>query len=240
VRSIEVILAGLLLLASCETFEVASIKLNTTGLGGGYPELAPGGRRFTATNQHMLELIMFAYDVSPRQILGIPAAFREGKYDIEATCEHPMTKEQLPGMMQSLLGHRFRLSIHRETREQPVYALVQGKSIPKLREAPPDAGKTSFRQSGYNFTFTNAATSDLVGVLSQVTGRKVLDKTGLSGRYDFTLRYAPDRDGGSTGDDRLPESVFTAIREQLGLNLEAQTGQVEFVVVDRLERLIPN
>jgi uncharacterized protein (TIGR03435 family) len=89
--------------------------------------------------------------------------------------------------------------------------------------------------------------SNLVGVLSQVTGRKVLDRTGLRGQYDFTLSYTPDRgDGGREGAnvspaaDSFPESVFTALREQLGLNLEVQKGQVEFIVVDRLDRLIPN
>jgi uncharacterized protein (TIGR03435 family) len=230
---------------SCGTFDVASIKLNTTGVGGGYPELAPGGRRFTAANQLMLELIMFAYDVSPRQISGIPGAFFQERYDIEATCEQPMTKEQLPDMLEVLLAERFHLSIHRETKEQPVYALILRKGGPRLHETLPEGGKPSVRQSGYSFTFTNAAMSNLVGVLSQLTGRKVLDRTGLRGQYDFTLSYAPDRggagrEGGSPAADSLPDSVFTSLREQLGLNLEAQKSQVEFIVVDRLDRLIPN
>lgn len=230
---------------SCSTFDLASIKLNTNGVGGGYPELAPGGRRFTAANQLMLELIIFAYDVSPRQISGIPDAFFQKRYDIEATCEQPMSKEQLPHMLQVLLAERFHLSIHRETKEQPVYALILGKGGPKLHETLPEGGKPSVRQSGYSFTFRNAAMSNLVGVLSQLTGRKVLDRTGLRGQYDFTLSYAPDRggtgrEGVSLAADSLPDSVFTSVREQLGLNLEAQKSQVEFIIVDRLDRLIPN
>jgi uncharacterized protein (TIGR03435 family) len=87
--------------------------------------------------------------------------------------------------------------------------------------------------------------SNLVGVLSQLTGRKVLDRTGLRGQYDFTLSYAPDRGGTgresvSLAADSLPDSVFTSVREQLGLNLEAQKSQVELIIVDRLDRLIPN
>jgi uncharacterized protein (TIGR03435 family) len=227
---------------SCSAFEVASIKLNTSGAGGGYPELAPGGRRFTATNQLMVELIMFAYDVSPLQISGIPSDFSHDfsheRYDIGATCEQPMTKEQLPQMLQALLAERFHLSVHREVREQPVYALILGKGGAKLRETSHEGEKPGLRQSGYSFTFTNAAMSNLVGVLSQLTGgRKVLDRTGLGGKYDFTLSYAPDSGGAADG---LPDSVFTALREQLGLNLEAQKSQVEFIVVDRLDRLIPN
>ena len=225
---------------SCTTFEVASIKLNTSGAGGGYPELAPGGRRFTATNQLIVELVMFAYDVSPLQISGIPIDFSHfpERYDIGATCEQPMTKEQLPQMLQALLAERFHLSVHREMREQPVYALILGKGGAKLRETSHEGERPGLRQNGHSFTFTNAAMSNLVGVLSQLTGgRKVLDRTGLSGKYDFTLSYAPDSGDAADG---LPDSVFTALREQLGLNLEAQKSQVEFIVVDRLDRLIPN
>jgi uncharacterized protein (TIGR03435 family) len=231
----------------CSAFDVSSVKLNASGAGGGHPELAPGGRRFTATNQLMLELIMFAYDVSPLQISGIPDAFTRQRYDIAATCEEPMTKKQLPYLLQMLLAERFHLSIHRELREQPVYALVLGKGAPRLHGSPDEGGKPSLRQSGYSFTFTNADMSNLVGVLSQVTGRKVVDRTGLRGQYDFTLRYAPDRGGGgpeglnaSPAADSFPNSVFTALREQLGLNLEPQKSPIEFIVIDRLDWLIPN
>jgi uncharacterized protein (TIGR03435 family) len=232
---------------SCSTFDVASIKPNTSGDGGGYPELAAGGRRFTATNQLMVALIMFAWDVSPLQISGIPSAFSRERYDIDATCEQPMTKEQLPHMLQVLLEKRFHLAVHRELKEEPVYVLIPGKGGPKLHESSNEGGKPGLRQSGNSFTFTNAGMSNLVGVLSQVTGRKVLDRTGLRGQYDFTLSYAPN--GGGAGregsnisppDDSGPDSVFTAVREQLGLNLEPQKSQLEFIVVDHLERLIPN
>jgi uncharacterized protein (TIGR03435 family) len=222
----------------CGTFDAASIKPNTGGGGGGYPELAPGGKRFTATNQLMVELIMFAYDVSPVQISGIPSDFVQGRYDIGATCEQAMTKEQLPQMLQALLAERFHLSVHRELKEQTVYALIVGKGGPKLHETLHEDEKPGLRQKDHSFTFTNAAMSNLVGVLSQLAGRKVVDRTGLSGAYDFTLSYAPDR--ASPAADSFPDSVFTAVREQLGLNLEAQKSQVDFIVVDRLDRLIPN
>jgi uncharacterized protein (TIGR03435 family) len=231
----------------CNKFDVASIKVNTTGVGGGYPELALGGRRFIATNQLMLELILYAYDVSPLQISGIPSAFFQERYDIEATCEQPMTRGQLPQLLRVLLAERFHLSIHRELKEQPVYALVPGKGGPRLHETSHEGAKPGFRQSGYSFTFTNADMSNLVGVLSQLTRRKVVDKTGLRGQYDFTLSYAPNRGGAdpeqsnvSPAADSLPDTVFPALREQLGLNLEAQKSQVEFIVVDRIDRLIPN
>jgi len=231
---------------SCSTFDVASIKPNTSGGGNSYPELSAGGRRLTATNQYMVAILMFAYDVSPLQISGIPAAISGERYDIEAACEQPMLKEQLPHMLQVLLAERFHLLIHRESKEQPVYALVLGKGGPKLHEAPQQGGQPSLKQSGHSFTFTNAEMSNLVGVLSQVAGRKVLDRTGLPGQYDFTLSYAPDRGAGREGPDALPaadsfpESVFTALREQLGLDLEPQKSQIDFIVVDLLDPLIPN
>lgn len=236
---------------TCGAFDVASVRVNTSGTGGGYPELAPGGRRFTATNQLILALIMFAYDVSPLQISGIPSAFTHERYDVVATCEQPIAKGQLPELVQALLAERFHLSIHREWKEQPVYVLVSGKGRPKLHEAAQEGGKPSLRQSGYSFTFTNAAMSNLADVLSQVSGRKVLDRTGIGGQYDFNLTYVPARgDPGREGsnassadtvpDAAFPDSVFTALREQLGLNLEMQKSQVESIVVDHLDRLIPN
>jgi uncharacterized protein (TIGR03435 family) len=230
----------------CSRFDVASIKVNTSGVEGGPPELASGGRRFTATNQLMVMLLMAAYDVSPLQISGIPDAFSQERYDIDATCEQPMTKEQFPHLLQVLLAERFHSSIHRELKEQPIYALVPGKGGPRLHETSHNDVKPGLRQSGNTFTFTNADMSLLLLVLSQVSGRKVVDRTGLRGQYDFTLSYAPNRGAGreesnvSPAADGLPDSVFTALREQLGLSLEPQKAQVEFVVVDRLDRLIPN
>jgi len=145
-----------------------------------------------------------------------------------------------------LLAERFHLSIHRELREQSVYALILGRGGPKFHETSDKGGKPGLRQRDYSFTFTNAPMSNLIGVLSQVTGRKVLDRTGLSSRYDFTLSYAPDSGSGRAGSnvspavDGFPDSVFTALREQLGLNLQAEKAPIEFIIVDRLDDLTPN
>jgi len=225
----------------CGKFDVTSIKLNAGAAGGGeLPEVAPGGRRLTARNQFLIELIMLAYDVSPLQISGIPSAVSQQRYDIDATCEQPMTQEQMPRLLQELLADRFHLAVHRELREEPVFALVLAKGGPKFHESSQQGGNPGFRQTGYRFAFSNARMSTLVGVLSQLSGRKVLDQTGLRGQYDFTLNYAPSRDGAPAPADGLPDSVFTALREQLGLSLDPQKSQVEFIVIDRLDRLTPN
>lgn len=117
---------------------------------------------------------MFAYDVPPLQISGIPSAFSQERYDVQATCEQPITNEQLPHLLQVLLAERFHLSIHRESKEQTVYALVLGKAGPRLHETAHAGGKPTLRQSGHRFTFTSAGMSNLVGVLSQLTGRTVV------------------------------------------------------------------
>jgi uncharacterized protein (TIGR03435 family) len=226
---------------SCDRFDIASIKVNTSGGGTSYPEPAPGGRRVIATGQYLMALLMFAYDVSPLQVSGVPETFFEKKYDIEATCEEPMTKAQLPHLFQTLLEERFHLSMHREVKEQAVYALIVGKGGSRLRETRHENESPGLRQAGHSFTFTNATMANLVSVLSQVAGRKVLDKTGLSGRYDFQLSYAPDRGGANDErSDSLPDSALTALREQLGMDLVPQRSQMEFIVVDHIEPLIPN
>jgi uncharacterized protein (TIGR03435 family) len=189
----------------------------------------------------MMALFMIAYEVSPLQVSGVPSAFFGKRYDIEATCEEPITKEQLPRLLRSLMEERFHLSVHREVKELPVYALVVGSGGSRLRETTHETEKPGFRQTGHSFTFTNATMETLLIVLSQVAGRKVLDKTGLTGHYDFTLSYSPDRGTApADGPDNLPESVFTALREQLGLRLESQRSPVEFLVVDHIEPLSPN
>ncbi len=193
---------------SREAFDVASVKLNTTG-GGAYPGLAPGGKRFTATNLPVTARIMLAYDATPRQISGVPSEFDREGYDIEASCDHPMTKEQAARMLQTLLADRFKLAVHREVREQPIYALVVGKGGPKLHEsAANDAGPPDRKRSGSSFVFKRTPMASLALILSQQVGRTVTDKTGLTGRYDFTLEYAlePNGRGRTEGAEPAPSA----------------------------------
>jgi bla regulator protein BlaR1 len=223
------------------SFDVASVKLNKTGARGGYPGLAPGGQRFTATNLPLLALIMLAYNVTPGQISGVPSSFNREGYDIEAESDHPLKQDEALRMLQVLLADRFRLTLHREAREQPIYALVVGKGGPKLHESPEES--TPDRQrNGRRLVYKSTPMSVLTLILSQTVGRPVVDKTGLGGRYDFSLEYAPERVGTGAAEGREPApnsdslpSIFTALQEQLGLKLESQRGPVEFIVVDHAE-----
>jgi uncharacterized protein (TIGR03435 family) len=223
-----------------DVFDVASVKLNTTHVRGGYPGLAPGGQRFTATNLPLVALIMLAYNVTPNQISGVPSSLGRETYDIEAECEHPIKQAQALRMLQTLLADRFKLILHRETKEQPIYALVVAKGGPKLRE---DAQESAPDRRG--FVYKSTSMSVLALILSQTTGRTVVDKTGLNGRYDFSLEYTPERAGKGVPEGREEgregasnpngPSIFTAVQEQLGLKLEPQKGPVEFIVVDHAE-----
>ena len=225
-----------------EAFDVASVKLNKTGGRGGYPGLAPGGQRFTATNLPLMALIMLAYSVTPNQITGVPKIFDGEGYDIEAKCDRPLKREQALRMLQTLLADRFKLTLHRESKEQPVYVLVVGKGGPKLHESP--EGDAQDRQrTARGFAYRSTPVSVLALILSQQLGREVVDKTGLNGRYDFSLEYTSERAGIGVTEGREPQpnpdglpSVFEAVQEQLGLKLESQKGRVELLVVDHAEK----
>jgi uncharacterized protein (TIGR03435 family) len=158
-------------------------------------------------------------------------------------------------MLQALLAKRFGLVFHRENRDVQVYMLVVGKNGPKLHEAKPGdtypnginlsngpggAGVMLMR-SGPGGTFIVTAQgvplSSFLPQLSYNSGRPVLDKTGLTGKYDFELTYALDQNAsaGAASDSTGP-SIFTAIQEQLGLKLESGKAPVEIIVIDHAER----
>jgi uncharacterized protein (TIGR03435 family) len=132
-------------------------------------------------------------------------------------------------MLQNLLADRFQLKLHRESKDAPIYALVVAKNGPKLKESAPGA-QGSIGMSQGNLSARGVPVAALADQLSGPVfqlGRPVIDRTGISGIYDFTLDWASD--------DSAP-SVFTALQEQLGLKLEAQKGSVEVLVVDSMER----
>jgi uncharacterized protein (TIGR03435 family) len=145
-------------------------------------------------------------------------------------------------MMQSLLADRFKLTVHQETKEMPIYALVVAKNSPKLQ--PSKAEETEFGGSRGQFLCQKVPMSMLAGQLRRLLGRPVHDETGLTGEYDFKLEWTPDEPPANAGTaeartappDRTGPSIFTALQEQLGLRLESRKGVVVVLVVDRVER----
>lgn len=150
--------------------------------------------------------------------------------------------------LQSLLADRFNLAIHRESKEMPIYELVVAKGGPKLAPAAADDGKgpRGMRMRPGQFEGMGATLPMLAQTLSDATSHKVIDKTGITGSYDFKLDWTPEP--GQMAPPPGPEnetlpppdpsgpSIFTAIEEQLGLKLQATRGPVEVIVIDRVEK----
>jgi uncharacterized protein (TIGR03435 family) len=252
-------------------FEVASIKPNTSGANLVMIR-PPAGGRFTATNARLKMLIGLAYKVQNFQISGGPAWMNTEGYDVNAkAADSNIGIDQLRPMLQKLLEDRFKLAVHRETREMPVYALMAAKNGPKLPEAkeggcaafgpnvpqppPPAPGQPPPTPCGGFFMGPNrleggkVSTAQLVGVLSNVLGRPVIDKTAFTGTFDVKLEFTSDGTtfgppGGPPADaanaDTSRPSIFTALQEQLGLKLESQKGPSEVLVIDHAEKASEN
>ena len=199
------------------------------------------GRLFSANNVSILRLIQFAYGIQPRQILNAPAWAETDKFGIEAEPNTPgqPSTEQYREMYQKLLADRFKLSFHRSKKEFSVYALKPDKDGPKLTKSSDDP-KGSPRGVGrpgahgdWTVTFINFTMEDLVsGLMQLIKDRQVVDQTGLTGRYDFHLTYAPDPlapDVGSAPD------IFHAVQQQLGLQLESTKAPVDVLVIEHVE-----
>ena len=224
-------------------FAVASVRLSRTSGGRESVEFSRGGERFTVTNTSLGQLIVTAFDVTPQQVSPLDPVIYE-KYDVQATAGHPVTRREMLPMLQALLVDRFRLSIRREMREQSVYALVVDKRGPKSKEDLPWtlSRARGNEQSSGRMTFENESMPDFAFALSTlvVVGRLLVDKTGLTGNYDFKLNFAPpDRMSDLSTTRDLP-SIFTALQEQLGLRLEPQKAPVEFIVIEHVERASDN
>jgi uncharacterized protein (TIGR03435 family) len=235
------------------SFDVASVKPgdpNTRQFGIG---MQPGGK-FTAANASLQRLIGFAYDVRNHQISGGPKWLDSATFNIDAKAGSatpippgPLGAPKMRLLVQSLLADRFKLALHRETRDEQVYELVLGKGGSKLKEATDTAkGRQQGLQMGRGqFTGMASPMLLLVNQLSGQLGRSVIDKTGLTGKYDFTLKWTPDPGalgGPPDGPDATPPSdlsgpsIFTAVQEQLGLRLQSARGSVEVLVIDGAEK----
>ena len=200
----------------------------------------PGGG-LRVSNATLKDLIETAYQVRSFQILGGPAWLGAARYDVTATSGTPSDDATVRREVQTLLETRFQLQTHRETRELPEYSLMVEKSGVK----PEGLRVTDKARRGINarsgaMTGEAAPMANLALVLSRQLGRPVVNNTGLAGNYDFSLQWTPDLSPAAPGDQTVTDSpgpsLFTALREQLGLRLETTKGPVEVIVIDRAER----
>lgn len=220
-------------------FEVASIKANP-GNPGERLLRQPGGRLISAISPK--GLIAFAYDVRPHEIEGGPN-WLDSMYSIEAKAERaaavpsgPAGLPQMRAMTQSLLADRLMLVVRREIKDGPVYELVAEKGGSKLVPNSQPGGLRGGRGEviGSGAFVSGPSPITLTKVLSELLGRSIIDKTDLDGRYDFTLEWTPD--ASEPDSDANGPSLFTALREQLGLKWVSTKGPVEILVITHVER----
>jgi uncharacterized protein (TIGR03435 family) len=236
-----------------QVFDVASIHINNTETDDRHHIVNdPVDSHFHTVNLALRDLIQFAYGLPDSQILGGPAWIDSIMFDIDAKSD-PVVDAQLRAlpteqarrqkqlMVQALMADRFQLKIHQETRQLPVYALVVTTDGPrfklsKISGTTIDTGRTRLHIAGSDDTI-----SVLARELAQVLGRVVLNQTGLSGRYDLSLRWTPDDAAAlASSSPDAPPGIFIAIQEQLGLKLESTKAPVPVLVIDSVEKPSPN
>jgi uncharacterized protein (TIGR03435 family) len=232
-------------------FEVASIKPTPPDTAGRWIRMQ-SAHGFAAKNHTLKTLVAAAYNLSPKAISGGPAWVETDHYDIVAKAPgevRPNLDEQM-AMLRKLLADRFQLAFHREPKELPAYVLTTAKGGPKLKEAmpadaPPEGSPPLIfvvSPQLIRLPGRNATMAELASVMQRAAlDKPVLDKTGLSARYDFDLEFTPDESlfGGALGrgtDDSQKPGLFTAIQQQLGLKLEATRASVEALVIAHVAR----
>lgn len=247
-------------------FEVVSIKPFDAS-GGATPRSGTRGTRYDFFGLPLRWLVGQAFRATFDRLVDLPEWAVTERYAIAGTIPDGVPVSALPVLMTNLLKDRFRMVAHTETREMPVYNLVLARSDKRLgpslketsaecraameaRDAAPQRGASppsaptvsgACPPQGLNIGFISQGgirMTILTQSLTQMVSRPVIDRTGLTGYYDYTLKWMPELGIGPPGPPVDPDapSVFTAVQEQLGLKLEAGRGPVEVVVIDRLEK----
>lgn len=243
-------------------YEVATIKSSDPERTEGNIGFNAGGS-FQARGITLRELIQLAYDLGyfavDQRIVGGPKWIGTSKFDLDAKCDDQTAssfaktpiKKQLPteqAMIRGLLADRFNLRVHHENRQLPVLMLVPAHGGPKLTASAnadsddpfgPDGPPGNWKAEGVSMEGLASGLS----ALPDVNGRIVIDKTGLKGKFDFTLKWIPDTTMDATpatNDDGLKQdpsapSLLKALEEQLGLKLESSKEPVDVLVIDSAE-----
>ncbi len=215
-------------------FDVASVKPNLKAACFGRWDFAVSHGTLNAVNAPLLRIISRAFNLTDDRVTG-PSWLDSQCFDIHAKAAGNLPDRDLMPMLQTLLRERFHLRVHHETAERPILALVIDKGGTKLRPygeanaAPPPSTEGAI-------LFMARHLPDLCERLGKVTGRPVIDRTGLGGDYMIVLRYLPL--GASNGDAADPEAdIVAAVRDQLGLRLESQRGAVDVLKIDSIDRV---
>jgi uncharacterized protein (TIGR03435 family) len=252
------VLSGVLLAQrpKFEAFEVATIKQADPDVPGRFIRMQ-SAHRFYARNHTVKTLIEAAYNLTSRAVSGGPAWVESDRYEIVAVTPNnvrPTPDEQM-AMLRNLLADRFHLSFHREPKEFSVYGITVAKGGAKLKPTTVDPEATPDGPPLLAFVIAPdivrlpakyTTVAEMASVMQRaVFDRPVVDRTGLTGRYDFDLEFTADESMfGGLGLKPIPEStkpdLFDAIQEQLGLKLEASRAMVDTVVIDRVDHPTEN
>jgi uncharacterized protein (TIGR03435 family) len=213
-------------------FEVASVKPHSSSEGSPNVSIARDPGRLTYMNVTVRVLIREAYGLKVYPLSRGPDALSTDRYDVIAKVSLDASKEQRMLMLQALLAERFKLVVHRETKDLPIYTLVAGKDGAKFHAVEDDGTAPEIGSGGgHQIKAHHISIKSLAATLQGYIGYTVVDETGLTGLYDLNLDFNVDESTSSEG-----PTVFEAVQRQLGLKLEARKGPVEVVVIDRVEK----
>jgi uncharacterized protein (TIGR03435 family) len=235
-------------------FEVVTIKPSSPDHTG--KNIGVSGRHFKMTNFNLEDIIGLAYGLHIKQVIGLPEWSNKALYDIDGVPDTPglPSIKQMGLIDQKLLADRFHLQFHRETRQLSVFAITVAPGGPKLTKTtalPTDMQAFYFKGLG-DLTVRNQTMSDFATWMQTVLDRPVVDHTGLTDRYDLTLKWTPDdsqfaqfRSSGMqlptpSSDPNAPPSLYTAIQEQLGLKMEAVKAPDVVLVIDHVDKPTAN
>ena len=231
------------------TFDVESIHPSPADEQGGGIRALTGGQAYTARNAPVKLIISLMYKVPMRQISGGPDWLNSDRWDIDAKADKPYNLDDLHTMFQNLLVDDFKLKFHIETREGPVYALLIDKTGLKMKandkpqdyEIPVQGPPAAIVGKRVPMEYL----SWWLGQQLQNDGRPVVDRTGLTGNFDFALSFTPELPPGINKDNLPPgfldhPSIFEAVKQDLGLRMEPQKGPVPYYVIDHVEKPAAN
>ena len=244
------------------TFDVVSIKRVTDIRSSRSIGDQPGGK-FLLSGLAIAPVIRTAYPADTSDLINAPDWVNDETYDLTAQAGRDVSRQEMEGLLRTMLADRFKLAVHYEMQERPVFALVLARSDGRLgpnirrsdldcdaiqaarragsKEPPPPTsngapacGMSMRGTEGMEVLLGARPLSMLASSFGTGPGRVVIDKTGLKGNYDITLNYMPQPRADAPPD--APPNVFTALQEQLGLKLEPDRAPLKVLVIDRIER----
>ncbi len=219
--------------AHAQSFDVATVKLNQAGAAAANG-FSPSPGRLRVMNSTLEQMIHAAFHLNTSALAGATGWMQSNRYDIEAKAAGNSSFDDELIMLRALLIDRFQLRFHTETRQLTTFALVIGKNGPKFQTSKDDGagGKERITIRPTEISGVNIPFGHFVSVLAAQLSRSVINGTGLTGKFDLSLKYVRD----DAPDAANGPSLFAALEEQLGLKLEPRKGPVEVMVVDSAEK----